>query len=127
MGSIASSLLGGGGIKRTASTFSVRPLFILAAFILALTLAASASRSVAASLAAMDAMVRGLCCGRAFSLGLGNLLEAVSFNLEVELGFLVEAGREDFFGDDSFERFDVFSRETSSEGDIGGREVSDWR
>lgn len=51
----------GGGINFVASEFAAFVLFNFAALILALTLAASASRSVAASLAAIDAIVRGLC------------------------------------------------------------------
>ena len=72
--------------------------FARIAFILALTLAASASRSLAASLAAMVVIVRGLCWG-AISRGLGNLLSDPFFSLGVAAVLGIDAGREIFFGD----------------------------
>jgi len=87
--SSCSSRLGGGGINFVASEAVAEMAGLLrfnfAAFNLARTRAASASRSVAASFAAMDAMVRGLCCG-GFSRGRGSLLDPLESNLGVEFG-----------------------------------------
>jgi len=67
--------------------------------------------------------VRGLCCGIAFSLGLGSLLELSVRSRGVAAGFGV--GRDGFRGDvdddldcGAWLAFEVLSKEISSSGDV---------
>lgn len=110
-GSLSSSCAGG-GLSVVAAAVAADDNF--AAFSLARTLAASASRSVAASLAAIDAMVRGDCCGAA---------DAGRGRRDEPFVLMADEVLEDFLGEDSAGV--GLCKETSSGAGIGFSKLLD--